>query len=202
MTKSMRTLKKSTKRSRKYRKKQVSFRRGGEEEKSLTAEVLTTEEKDEMTGFEKVITAFLEKEKTSPTLKYAMNKTNFEKYIKNDFKDDREKYELMRDLTHLIIKDDAHDLFFDTKAASFKVLIKKILEYLTTFVGVDHDITVDYYVKSLVNDKPFVRVNHVVQGYKTIHDVHNMLAYIQNEYTKKSEIKPSDTKKIMIFNSK
>ena len=202
MTKSMRTLKKSTKRSRKYRKKQVSFRRGGEEEKSLTAEVLTTEEKDEMTGFEKVITAFLEKEKTSPTLKYAMNKTNFEKYIKNDFKDDREKYELMRDLTHLIIKDDAHDLFFDTKAASFKVLIKKILEYLTTFVGVDHDITVDYYVKSLVNDKPFVRVNHVVQGYNTIHDVHNMLAYIQNEYTKKSEIKPSDTKKIMIFNSK
>ena len=193
----MRTMKKHTKKLRKYRKTKVSFRRGGEEEKPLTSE-----EKEEAEGFKKVIAAFLEKEKTSSTLKYAMNKTNFDKYERDTAGDKRETYELMRDLTHLIIKDDAHDLFFDTEAASFEVLINKIYEYLTTFVGVDHDITIDYNIKSLVGDKPFVRVNHHVKGYNTIHDVHNLLAYIQNEYTKKSETKPSDTKKIMIFNSK
>lgn len=201
MTKSMRTLKKNTKKSRKYRKKNVVFRRGGE------MKPLTTEEKYEVEGFKKVIEAFLKKESKTPTLKYAMNIDNFkDKY--NSVKDKviteltRKEYEGLRDLTHLIIKDDAHDLFFDTDSASFESLIKEILEYLTTFVGVDHDITIDYYVKSLVNDKPFVRVNHVIQGYNTIHDVHNMLAYVQNEYTKDSVVKPSDTKKIVIFNGK
>ena len=49
MTKSMRTLKKNTKKSRKYRKKNVVFRRGGE------MKPLTTEEKYEVEGFKKVI---------------------------------------------------------------------------------------------------------------------------------------------------
>ena len=170
-------MKKHTKKLRKYRKTKVSFRRGGEEEKPLTSE-----EKEEAEGFKKVIAAFLKKEKTSSTLKYAMNKTKFDKYKTDSVVDKRETYELMRDLTHLIIKDDAHDLFFDTDSASFEVLIKKILEYLTTFVGVDHDITIDY-VKSLINNKPYIKINHDVKGYNTIHDVNNLLAYIQNEIT-------------------
>ncbi len=174
ITKSMRTLKKNTKRSRKYRKKQVVFRRGGERKP------LTPEEQEEMDGFKKVIDAFVKKENANPekSVKYMMH---YDKLIK--YPDDpREKYELMRDLTHLIIKDDAHNLFFDTDSASFEVLINKIYEHLTTFVGVDHDITIDY-VKSLINKKPYIKINHDVKGYNTIHDVNNLLAYIQNEIT-------------------
>jgi hypothetical protein len=169
-------MKKNTKRSRKYRKKQLSFRRGGEKKP------LTNEEKQEMDGFEKVIAAFLQKENANheKSVKYMMHYNKFIKY--NDISDSREKYELMRDLTHLIIKNDAHDLFFDTDSASFEVLINKIYEYLTAFVGVDHDITIDY-VKSLINQKPYIKINHDVKGYNTIHDVNNLLAYIKNEIT-------------------
>jgi len=176
ITKSMRTLKKNTKRSRKYRKKQVVFRRGGE------IKPLTPEEKEEMAGFENVIQAFIHKENANPekSIKYMMHYDKFMKYA--DIVDQREKYDFMRDLTHLIIKDDAHNLFFDTDSASFEVLINKIYQYLTTFVGVDHDITIDY-VKSLINKKPYIKINHDVKGYNTIHDVNNLLAYIKNEIT-------------------
>jgi hypothetical protein len=196
----MRTLKKNTKRSRKYRKKQILFRRGGNDDKKSNYQELTNEEKVEMNGFEKVIQAFLAKEKKTSTLKYAMNKTKIDKYNNNDM-NEREKYELMRDLTHLIIKDDAHDLFFDAEVASFQVLIDNMYKYLTSFVGVEHDIQVDYYLKSLVNSKPFVKVYHSVNGYNTVHDVDNLLAYIKHEYINEKNDKPY-SEKTFIFHGK
>ena len=173
------------------------------EEKAASKEVnkmsLTPEEKKEMAGFKQVIAVFLEKEKKSRTLKYDMNQENFEKYNNGNFENEREKYELCRDLTHLIIKDDAHNMFFDAKVASFQELIRDMYKYLTAFAGVDHDIKIDYYFKSLVNDKPFVRVTHNVNGYNTIHDVNNLLAYIKNEYTKKGNINKTHSEKTFIF---
>ena len=227
MTKTMRILRKNTKKSRKYRKKQLSFRRGGvkssisekekekepvpdkvepdEKKESPPEEVkdklqLTQEEAEEMIGFKKVIDVFLKKEKTTPTLKYAMNQSNFEKYSSPDTRrEPREEYELTRDLTHLIIKDDAHNMFFDAEVASFQVLIDNMYKFLTSFQSVQHDLKIDYYFKSLVNDKPFVRVTHNVNGYNTIHDVNNLLAYIQNEYNKKKTIEKTHSDKTFIF---
>ena len=168
-----------------------------EKKKSPSEEVkdklqLTKEEEEEMIGFKKVIDVFLQKEQTTPTLKYAMNQSNFEKYSNDGYENEREEYELTRDLTHLIIKDDAHNMFFDAEVASFQVLIDNMYKYLTSFQSVQHDLKIDYYLKSLVNGKPFVRVTHNVNGYNTIHDVNNLLAYIQNEYNKNENIDKND----------
>jgi hypothetical protein len=176
----MRTLKKNTKKSRKYRKTKVSFRRGGEEEKPLTSE-----EKKEADGFKKVIEAFLEKEPKTPTLKYAMNIDNFkEKYNSVKTKPTshltREEYEGLRDLTNLIIKDDAHDLFFNTQVAQFTALLKGLYESLLGDQGIHRDISIEY-LKNITNGKPFVKVNHTKEGYNTVHDVNNILAYIKKE---------------------
>ena len=152
-----------------------------------------------MIGFKQVIDVFLKKEKTTPTLKYAMNQSNFDKYSNPGSMNEREKYELTRDLTHLIIKDDAHNMFFDAEVASFQVLIDNMYKFLTSFQSVQHDLKIDYYLKSLVNDKPFVRVTHNVNGYNTIHDVNNLLAYIQKEYNNKETIEKTHSDKTFIF---
>jgi hypothetical protein len=187
----MRTLKKYTKKSRKYRKTKVSFRRGGEEDTPLTTEEkpLTSEEKKEAEGFKKVIEAFLEKEPKTPTLKYAMNIDNFKKKYnsiktKSIYDLTREEYEGLRDLTNLIIKDDAHDLFFNTQVAQFTALLKGLYESLLGDQGIHRDISIEY-LKNITNGKPFVKVNHAKEGYNTVHDVNNLFAYIQNEVNMK-----------------
>lgn len=166
---------------------------GGNLEKSE----LTPEEIHEAEGFKLVIESFLTKEKETPSLKYASNKRLFDDFyntyiiqkIPININLSRSSYEGLRDLTHLIIKDDAHDLFFNADAASFTELINNVYQYFTSDRGADHEITVRY-LKNIVNGKPFIHVNHESEGYNSIHDVNNLFAYVKNEISRK--LPPSD----------